>query len=138
MRHLCSLLFLCASLQIFAQEEREIKAVLDNQIECWNEGDIECFMDGYWKSDKLVFIGSQGLDYGWQTTLDSYKKRYPTREAMGTFSFEIVIIEPLSEDFWFVVGEWALATKSGSRTGHSTLIFRKLDNDWVIVSDHSS
>lgn len=123
----------------FAQnDEQEIRAVMDRQVECWNDGDLECFMEGYWKSDKLVFIGKSGLTYGWQTTLDNYKKNYPTRADMGTLSFDLKIVEPISEGFWFVVGKWNLDREKDNPNGHFSLVFRKLDNDWVIVSDHSS
>ncbi|MEQ9403135.1 MAG: nuclear transport factor 2 family protein [Cyclobacteriaceae bacterium] len=137
MRLICIYLLFFSS-QIWAQEEREIREVMDRQVECWNSGDLECFMEGYWKSDKLVFIGSKGLTYGWDTTLDNYKKSYPDKAAMGTLTFEIKIIEPLSDEFWFVVGKWNLQRKEDNPNGHFSLIFRKLDNEWVIVSDHSS
>ncbi len=138
MRLFTCLFLFSISIQLFAQEEREIQEVLDYQVECWNDGNLECFMEGYWKSEKLVFIGKSGLTYGWENTLANYKKRYPDREAMGVLSFDIKIIEPLSEEFWFVVGKYNLDRKNDNPNGHFSLIFRKLDEEWVIVSDHSS
>lgn len=120
------------------QDELDIRLVLENQEECWNEGDIECYMDGYWKSDRLIFIGSSGVTYGWQSTLDNYKVRYPDREAMGTLTFEILQMEPLSDDFWSVVGKWSLQRVNDNPNGHFTLLFRRLGDEWVIVSDHTS
>ena len=127
-------------LALFSQDTDElaIRKVLDAQQNCWNNGDLECFMDSYWKSDQLVFIGSKGITYGWKETLDNYISRYPTKEKMGVLSFDILIMEPLSNDFWSVIGKWSLARKSDSPSGHFSLIFRRLGNDWVIVSDHSS
>ena len=134
------LLFLISPLSVFCQniDELAIREVMQNQEKCWNVGDLDCFMEGYWKSEKLVFVGSRGLTYGWQNTLDNYKKSYPTPEKMGALTFEILIIEPLSDDFWSVVGKWSLERKDDSPSGHFSLIFRRLGNDWVIVSDHSS
>lgn len=120
------------------QDELDIRLVLENQEECWNEGDIECYMDGYWKSDRLIFIGSSGVTYGWQSTLDNYKVRYPDREAMGTLTFEILQMEPLSDDFWSVIGKWSLQRANDNPNGHFTLLFRRLGDEWVIVSDHTS
>lgn len=131
------LLLLSYTTHVHAQAEREIREVLANQVECWNDGDLECFMDGYWRSDNLVFIGSSGLTYGWETTLENYKKRYPSREAMGTLTFDLNIIEPLSEEFWFVAGKFNLERKNDNPTGYFTLIFRLIDDQWVIVSDHT-
>ena len=119
-------------------DERAIREVLAQQQECWNAGDLECFMEGYWKSEDLVFIGSKGLTYGWQKTLDNYKKSYPDKSAMGELTFDLIILEPLSEDFWSVIGKWSLKRKSDNPNGHFSLIFRRLGNEWVIVSDHSS
>lgn len=119
-------------------DEKEIREVLAQQVECWNEGDLECFMEGYWKSDQLVFIGSSGVTYGWQKTLDNYKKNYPDKGAMGKLSFKLMILEPLSDDFWTVIGKWNLQRKNDNPNGHFSLIFRRLDDQWVIVSDHSS
>ena len=134
------LLFLISPLSVVCQniDELAIREVMQNQEKCWNVGDLDCFMEGYWKSEKLVFVGSRGLTYGWQNTLDNYKKSYPTPEKMGTLTFKILIIEPLSDDFWSVVGKWSLERKDDSPSGHFSLIFRRLGNDWVIVSDHSS
>ncbi|GAB4245774.1 MAG: nuclear transport factor 2 family protein [Ekhidna sp.] len=125
---------------LFSQtkDEMDIRNVLNRQVTCWNEGDLECFMEGYWQSDQLVFIGKSGVTYGWQKTLDNYKKSYPDKAAMGQLSFEILIVEPLSEDFWTVIGKWSLQRKNDNPNGYFSLIFRRLDDDWVIVSDHSS
>ena len=123
--------------QAYAQEEAKIRAVLDMQVECWNAGDLECFMDGYWRSDKLLFVGSSGPTYGWETTLENYKKRYPTLAAMGKLTFDIQSVEPLSEDFWFVMGKFSLDRQADNPSGFFTLIFRKIDEKWVIVSDHT-
>lgn len=135
------LLFLPIFFQSLAQvnpDEQAIRDVLSSQQDCWNSGDLECFMEGYWKSDQLIFIGSSGVTYGWQKTLDNYKKNYPDKQAMGKLTFDLIIVEPLSEDFWTVIGKWSLKRASDNPNGHFSLIFRRLDNEWVIVSDHSS
>ncbi len=119
-------------------DEKSIRETLAQQVDCWNEGDLECFMEGYWKSDQLVFVGSSGITYGWQKTLDNYKKNYPDKAAMGELSFDLIIVEPLSEDFWTIIGKWSLKRKNDNPNGHFSLIFRRLDDQWVIVSDHSS
>ena len=135
---LISILSIYATNAQISSDERAIREVLSQQVTCWNEGDLECFMEGYWKSDQLVFIGSSGVTYGWQKTLDNYKKNYPDKSAMGELSFDLIILEPLSEDFWSVIGKWSLKRSSDNPNGHFSLIFRRLGADWVIVSDHSS
>jgi hypothetical protein len=77
------------SLALFAQNRDEfaIRAVMDEQVKTWNNGNIDAFMQTYWKSDSLLFVGSKGPTYGWQNTLDGYKKRYPDTVAMGGIRF---------------------------------------------------
>jgi len=128
-------LFLTASAQT---PETAIREAMEEQQRCWNTGDLDCFMKSYWQSEELVFIGSKGLTYGWQPTLDNYKASYPDKAAMGTLKFTLEIIEPLSENYWFVVGKWQLTREKDAPNGHFSLIWRNLDGEWVIVADHSS
>ena len=118
--------------------ETTVLNTLDMQTDCWNKGDLDCFMQGYWKSDSLKFIGKKGLNYGWQTTLDNYKKSYPNREAMGQLKFEIKSIEELSGSIIFVVGKWHLERSIGNLEGHFSLVWKEINGKWVIIADHSS
>jgi ketosteroid isomerase-like protein len=117
----------------------DIAQVLASQTAAWNRGDIPSFMAGYWHSDSLVFIGSKGLTYGWQPTLDNYRKTYGDATQMGQLDFSQLRINPFSADVAQVVGHWHLARpQAGDLQGQFLLIFRRLDGKWVIVADHSS
>ncbi|MCK5367966.1 MAG: nuclear transport factor 2 family protein [Cyclobacteriaceae bacterium] len=111
---------------------------LNNQAKCWNSGDIDCFMQDYWHHDSLMYIGKNGITYGWQNTLTNYKVKYPTSKEMGHLKFKIIKLEALSEDHYFMVGKWELTREVGDIGGHFTLIWKKINNEWVIISDHSS
>jgi ketosteroid isomerase-like protein len=99
---------------------------------------VEGFMQTYWKSDSLMFIGKSGVVRGWQQTLDNYKKGYPDTAAMGKLSFDIIQVKPVSEEYAFVVGKWMLKRSIGDVSGHYTLLLRRMDGQWRIVADHSS
>ena len=73
----------------------EIKKVMSEQENAWNNGDLDGFMQGYWKNDQLKFISKNGVTYGWQNIYNNYKKSYPNKETMGTLTFDIISIEPL-------------------------------------------
>lgn len=124
----------------FAQtkDESQVIKTLSEQQQAWNNGDIEKFMLGYWQNDSLMFIGKSGVTYGWQQTLENYKKYYPDTAAMGKLNFEFIEIKRLSVNYFFVVGKWHLARTIGNLDGSFTLLFRKIKNKWVIVRDHSS
>jgi len=86
----------------------------------------------------LMFIGKSGITYGWQKTMENYKKRYPDTAAMGKLNFEYIEMKQLSENYFFVVGKWHLTRTIGNLNGAFTLLLRKINNTWVIVKDHSS
>jgi hypothetical protein len=121
-----------------SKDEEAIKRLLQRQTSDWNKGNIDGFMNGYWQSDSLLFIGKNGPKYGYQTTLNNYKKNYPDTAAMGKLAFDILQIKRLSVLYFFVVGKWHLQRSIGNLEGHFTLLFKKVTGQWVIVADHSS
>ncbi|MBL0327229.1 MAG: nuclear transport factor 2 family protein [Cytophagaceae bacterium] len=133
------IVFIWMSFSGFAQKKSEIMEVLNRQQENWNKGDIETFMQDYWKSDELKFIGKNGVVKGWNATLDRYLKSYPDRATMGQLKFDIKEIDFHSKKSAWVLGQWHLTRpEKGDVGGFFTLIFKKIDGKWVIVSDHTS
>ncbi len=101
---------LCAGICLAAQDAKMndtslIKQVLAKQVNAWNGGDIDAFMDGYWHNDSLMFVNQQGITYGWQQTLTNYKKRYDSPEKMGRLNFDILEVNPLGDSYYFVIGK---------------------------------
>lgn len=133
-------LFMVISFISYAQskEEKVIRQLLAAQTESWNRGNLEGFMQTYWKSDSLMFIGKSGVHFGWQETLDNYKKGYPDTTAMGKLSFDIITIKKLSPEYYYVVGKWMLKRTIGDLSGHYDLLVRKINGRWYIIADHSS
>ena len=117
---------------------RLIRTVLDAQAAAWNRGDIEGYMNGYDRSPKTEFVGGDSITRGWQEVLDRYKKRYDTREKMGTLTFSDLEITMLSKDAALVLGRWRLKRANDEPHGTFTLLFRKRKAGWRIVHDHSS
>lgn len=116
----------------------EIQTLLSNQQKAWNEFNLEGYMQGYWKSDSLTFVGKRGVTRGWKNTFDNYKKSYPDKSAMGKLELQVLSIKLFGADVAFVVGKWDLQRTVGDVGGHFTLLMRKLKGKWVIVADHSS
>lgn len=136
------LLFLCQAISaqtISKKDDAALKAILKNQQEAWNKGDLDGFMEGYWQSDSLKFIGKNGITYGWKATLDRYKKGYPDKATMGILQFTILHIDSISKDAILMVGKWYLKrNEKGDVGGHFSLLWRKIKGKWVICADHSS
>ncbi len=139
-RSLFLVLFTFLSFHIFAQSESEVavRKVLAMQEQAWNRGDLQGFMQGYWKSDSLQFIGKNGVTYGWQKTFDNYKKSYPDTDTMGKLFFTLLHVQELGKESIFITGKWDLQRTKGNVGGYFTLLFRKIAGEWVIVSDHTS
>ena len=140
------LLLLCVPL-IFSFVEKEqdkkdiesIKKTLTNQQECWNNGDIDGFMKGYWNSEELVFTSAKHKPtYGWQATLERYKNSYPTKESMGEFRFEIYDIELTSKKTAILNGKWELVRINDHPQGNFWLNLEKFENNWLIVKDSTT
>lgn len=122
-----------------AKERRAILQILERQTADWNAGRVDRFMNGYWPSDSLTFVGKVGVTYGYQATLANYKKRYPDRASMGTLKFDILELDLLTPTTAYVIGRYHLTRpKIGDAEGYFTLLWRKIKDRWVIVSDHSS
>ena len=134
------LILSCHSLLIMAQspDEKAIRNLLAEQTAAWNRGNIEEFMKGYWNNDSLMFIGQSGVTYGYNNTLTNYKKNYSTADKMGMLSFDLIKVQRLSSEYYFVVGKWHLKRNAGDVGGHYNLLFRKIRGKWLIIADHSS
>jgi len=112
--------------------------VLSRQAEAWNRGDIDGFMEHYWKSEALTFSSGGQTTRGWKSTKENYQRRYPTQEKMGRLTFSELEITTLGENAALVLGHWRLARDESPVGGNFSLVCRKIDGKWVIVHDHTS
>jgi len=122
----------------FKGSEKAIREVMHKQQTAWNTGNIPAFMEGYWKSDKLVFIGKAGPKYGWETTLQNYLRSYPDTAAMGELTFELLSLQKINPCNVWVLGRWNLARAKDNPSGYFTLWFQKIKGEWKIIADHTS
>jgi len=120
------------------EDSKQLIMIMEEQITCWNNGDIDCFMQAYWQSDSLKFIGKNGITYGWQNTLDNYKTRYPDKSFMGVLGFDILSSEKLGNNAILVIGKWYLKREKGDIEGYFSLIWKKINGTWLIIADHTS
>ncbi len=135
------MLFVATATVAFAQKNKDIetvKSILLRQADDWNRGDLDAFMVGYWPSEKLQFIGGKGVTYGWQNTLERYKRVYPDRATMGKLKFDILEVQQISKKVIMLTGKYTLTRENDQPTGHFLLIWRKIKGDWMIIADHSS
>jgi ketosteroid isomerase-like protein len=116
----------------------QIEAILAAQAEAWNHGDVEAFMKYYWNSDDLTFSSAGETTRGWMSTKENYRRRYPTRGQMGQLRFSQLEITSLGDSAALVLGRWRLAREMSPVAGSFSLVFRKIDGQWLIIHDHTS
>jgi ketosteroid isomerase-like protein len=122
----------------YETSKKEITTMMLQQARDWSKGDIEAFMEGYIKSDRLKFIGSGGITYGWNQTLENYKKRYPTKEHTGTLTFNLLDFDQLANDVFLVIGEFHLKRTVSDADGIFSIILKRINGEWKIIADHTS
>lgn len=120
-----------------ATDHPDVRGVLESQQAAWNNGDLAGFMEGYWKSDELVFSTPEGETRGWQATLDRYESRYGSREKMGELTFSRLTIARPTPETAEVSGQYRVAASDGVKTGRFYLRMRRIEGRWVIVRDHT-
>jgi beta-aspartyl-peptidase (threonine type) len=117
---------------------QSIRAVLTSQQAAWNRGDIPAFLEGYWNSPELTFVGSDGIVRGYDGVLARYQKSYPDKKAMGELDFSGLEIRPLGPEAALVLGHWHLERQGDELGGVFSLVFQRFPGGWRIVHDHTS
>ena len=110
---------------------------MNAQVAAWNRGDIDGFMDGYLRSDKIEFVSAGKVTRGWQTVRDRYHRKYERREKMGTLTFSEIKVSSLNATNALVQGRWSLRRKADQPHGSFVLIFRRTPAGWRIVHDQT-
>ncbi len=121
-------------------DREAILAVLDAQAAAWNRGDLDAFLLGYHRSPTTVFAGGDRVHRGFDAMAERYRVSFPTREKMGRLSFSGLSFESLEGDAAVMTGAWELeaAGEERGRGGVFTLLWRRLEDGWKIVHDHTS
>jgi uncharacterized protein (TIGR02246 family) len=120
------------------RDRAAIAGVLATQQDAWNRGDVESFLQGYWRSAELTFSGAGGTARGWDRVLVRYKERYPDRAAMGQLEFSALEFRLLGSDAALVLGHWHLKRQKGDVGGVFSLVFERFPEGWRIIHDHTS
>lgn len=124
--------------ETYKRAEESIRAQLSSQQADWNQGDLDAFMKVYWKSEQLTFASGGKVTRGWQATLDGYKSRYSTKEKLGKLTFGDLEFQGLDQSVMLVLGTWHLERGDDSIGGNFSLIWKKIDDQWLIIHDHTS
>ena len=117
--------------------------MLHASADSWNRGDLEGFLDDYWRSEELTFSGEGGVTRGWEDVrtryLTSYWAEGATRDSL---SFEAIEVTDLGREHALALGQYVLfrPDEGGlvSATGYFSLVLEKMEDGWKILHDHTS
>lgn len=123
--------------------KNKVNAIWQQQAVDWSNGDIDGYMAAYWNSEKLRFASANTVVYGWQPTIERYKKRYSNPELMGKLTFTPIDITVYTESDAIIFGRYRLdRVEDGTPKSYEGLVtttFRKMaDGEWKIIYDHTS
>ena len=121
------------------QTKQNVTTALNNSINCWNSGDLDCFMDLYVRDKDTLFISGTDFLHGWQDFYDHYKKKYGTnKQGMGHLEFTISGIDVLDSKHVFLYGRWKVINSDQEHAGVASMLFLKVGSKWQIKVDHSN
>lgn len=124
--------------QLGSKDEKLILANFDQQVKCWNQGDIDCYCQGYYKSEDTRIVSTRGITNGYEAIVASYKKNWP-KERMGKLHFDQVKMDKLSGKVYLVHGRFNLEYEQAKPlSGYFTVIMKKIKGQWLMFADHSS
>ncbi len=131
--------FLLLSITSFSQskDEKKILESIQQEMECWNKGDIDCYVNLYAPLDSTRMILGKGAAYGKANILAFYKKYWP-KEKMGTLLLDGTSMERLSPKFYYVTGYFHVTYPDGKKIdGRYSSLMRKIKGKWYLYTDHS-
>jgi uncharacterized protein (TIGR02246 family) len=118
--------------------ETAIRNVFTLGCAAWNRGDLDGYLASYWDSDKTLWISSGSLQRGRKAIAEAYKTRFSTPEQMGKLTVLELEIDVLTATDAIAFGQWMLVIENKAAKGFFTVQLRKVGDNWLFVSDHSS
>ena len=128
----------CATVPNGGDPKEAISKVLTAQAAAWNRGDIDAFMDGYERSEALLFTSGGKVRRGFDETIAKYRASYGDPGAMGHLDFEIKDVRLVGNEGAVVLGSWMLTGTPKAGGGLFTLVFVRTPAGWKVVHDHTS
>jgi len=109
------------------------------QENCWNNHDIECYMQAYAPFEDIQTVSRGGVRYGYDDIIGNYKKYFP-KERMGNLHFDNIAMRRLSDNLYFVSGRFNLKFDGREElaSGWFSATMKKLKGQWYLITDHSS
>ena len=119
-------------------DHQRIRAVFESGCAAWNRGDIDGYLAAYWNSDKVRWVSEGTVRYGFEAIAAGFKAHFDSSDNMGRLEVTNLDIQLFGENDALVFGAWIQTTPMARHHGVFTVQLKKIDGEWLIVSDHSS
>ena len=125
---------------------REIQSCFDKWAQAWNEGDINGYLDGYSDIPSVRYVSTKMVTRGKENIV----KLFQERGAKGKLSLLHLESDIIGQDDAICFGQYRLVEEchvDGDNSGNQeekvhegcfTVHVRRIQNEWKIISDHSS
>jgi uncharacterized protein (TIGR02246 family) len=120
------------------EDHQRIRALFESACAAWNRGDMDGYLADYWQSDNVRWVSEGTVRYGFEAIAAAVKARFDSPDNMGRLEVANLEIQLLGESDALVFGGWIQTTRTARRHGVFTVHVKKMDGEWLIVSDHSS
>jgi uncharacterized protein (TIGR02246 family) len=121
-----------------ADPKEHIRDRFEEAAEAWNRGDLDAYLAVYGDSEETRWISRGTIIRGVDAIRATYKSQYDSPEKMGKLEVNDLEIDILAEADALVVGKWSLTTGPVAHHGVFTVHMKKLQGEWVVVTDHTS
>ena len=133
---------LATGVPAFAQDQADVSAairsVLATQGKAWNRGDLQGYLASLSRDQKTRHVFNDEITVGYVAIKERFQSRYPDPSNMGTISFSDLEVTVLAPDAAAAFAHWTFEQTDRAFSGVFTLILRRVDEQWVIVHDHST
>jgi ketosteroid isomerase-like protein len=121
-----------------AEVEQLIRDRFSQATEAWNRGDLNAYLASYWNSEETRWISGGRISRGVESIRARYKSLYDPPEKMGKLEVKDLEIDILTNGDALVVGKWSHTAGQLARHGVFTVHLKKVQEEWVIATDHAS
>lgn len=105
----------------------------------WNGGDMDAYLDTYWKSAEMSLMFGNKSVRGWQALAELFRSSWATEEAMGDFTASDIVISLLSSDTVIASGAFTHVFPDETIEGSFTHVWKQFeDGQWRIAHEHTS
>jgi limonene-1,2-epoxide hydrolase len=122
-----------------AATEQAIRDLTQKLQTDWNGGNMDAYLDAFWRSEELsLMFGNQAVR-GWQAMAEMFRGNWATEQAMGDFSVNNVVVTQLSSDTVIASGAFTHVFPDETVEGSFTHVWKLLeDGQWRIAHEHTS